>query len=123
LTPLSSFPKSVGTRRDVSSDPSKPGRTNTRWGGFLNQIDRFDAQFFGISPREAEPVNPQQRLLLEVAYHAVEDAGLTLAALANKRASVYIGICSWESPRVDLLDCVYRPIAQRRRGGAGNGRD
>jgi acyl transferase domain-containing protein len=46
-------------------------------------------------------------LLLELAYHAVEDAGLTLAALANKLASVYIGICnrdySWEvllfSPR------------------------
>src|SRR6516165_6456851 len=26
-------------------DSSRPGRTNTRWGGFLDQIDRFDAQF------------------------------------------------------------------------------
>ena len=77
-------------------DPRKPGRMNTRWGGFLDQIDRFDAQFFGISPREAERADPQQRLLLEVAYHAVEDAGLTLAALAGKRASVYVGICSWD---------------------------
>ena len=77
-------------------DPLKPGRINTRWGGFLDQIDRFDAQFFGISPREAEAADPQQRLLLEIAYHAVEDAGLTLAALAGKRASVYIGICSWD---------------------------
>src|SRR6266446_1460041 len=77
-------------------DSAKPGRMNTRWGGFLDQIDRFDAQFFGVSPREAEPIDPQQRLLLEAAYHAVEDAGLTLAALANTRASVYIGICSWD---------------------------
>lgn len=77
-------------------DPSRPGRMNTRWGGFLDHIDRFDAQFFGISPREAELADPQQRLLLEVAYHAAEDAGLTLAQLANKRASVFIGICSWD---------------------------
>ncbi|HEX2494736.1 MAG TPA: type I polyketide synthase, partial [Steroidobacter sp.] len=84
-------------------DPAKPGRMNTRWGGFLDQIDRFDAQFFGITPREAEPADPQQRLLLEVAYHAVEDAGLTLAALANKRASVYIGICSWDYSILQLM--------------------
>ncbi len=66
-------------------DPAKPGRMNTRWGGFLDHIDRFDAQFFGISPREAAPADPQQRLLLEVAYEAVEDAGLTMSALAGKR--------------------------------------
>src|SRR5262245_58213073 len=77
-------------------DPGRPGRMNTRWGGFLDQVDRFDAQFFGISPREAELADPQQRLLLEVAYHAVEDAGLSLASLAGKRVGVYIGICSWD---------------------------
>jgi acyl transferase domain-containing protein/NADPH:quinone reductase-like Zn-dependent oxidoreductase/short-subunit dehydrogenase/acyl carrier protein len=84
-------------------DSSRPGRTNTRWGGFLDQIDRFDAQFFGISPREAEPADPQQRLLLEVAYHAVEDAGLSLAALAHKRAGVYVGICSWDYSFLQLM--------------------
>src|SRR5713226_6870253 len=77
-------------------DPAKPGRMNSRWGGFLDQIDRFDAQFFGISPREAESADPQHRLLLEVAYHAVEDAGMTLAALAGKRASVHVGISTWD---------------------------
>ena len=77
-------------------DPVKSGRMNSRWGGFLDQIDRFDAEFFGISPREAALADPQQRLMLEVAYEAVEDAGLTLAALANKRASVYVGISTFD---------------------------
>jgi acyl transferase domain-containing protein len=39
-------------------DSAKPGRMNSRWGGFLDNIDRFDAQFFGISPREAAFADP-----------------------------------------------------------------
>ena len=55
--------------------PATPGRMMTRWGGFLDGIDEFDADFFGISPREAERLDPQQRLLLETAWEALEDAG------------------------------------------------
>jgi acyl transferase domain-containing protein len=85
-------------------DPAKPGRMNTRWGGFLDHIDRFDAQFFGISPREAAPADPQQRLLLEVAYEATEDAGVTLVSLAGKRAGVYVGICGFDYGFVQMSD-------------------
>jgi hypothetical protein len=48
-------------------DPSAPGKTATKWGGFLRTIDTFDAAYFGILPREAERMDPQQRLFLEVA--------------------------------------------------------
>ncbi|MGE0718170.1 MAG: beta-ketoacyl synthase N-terminal-like domain-containing protein, partial [Alphaproteobacteria bacterium] len=50
-----------------------PGRSYTRWGGFLDGIDRFDPLFFRISPREAELIDPQERLFLTCAQAAVED--------------------------------------------------
>ena len=71
-----------------------------RWGGFLEETDRFDAGFFGMSAREAEQVDPQQRLLLEVTWEALENAGLTAAAIKGTRTGVFVGISSNEYSRI-----------------------
>jgi len=68
--------------RYFDEDRHKPGKTYSKWGGFLNGVDRFDPLFFNISPREAEMMDPQERLFLECVYGAIEDAGYTRASLA-----------------------------------------
>ncbi|WP_326799366.1 acyltransferase domain-containing protein [Streptomyces sp. NBC_01808] len=71
--------------------PSSPGRTSSKWGGFLERIQEFDPEFFGISPREASRMDPQQRLLLETTYDALEDAGQDLGRIGGSNTGVYMG--------------------------------
>ena len=71
-------------------DLSASGKAVTKWGGFLDRIDGFDAAYFGIPPREADRMDPQQRLFLEVAIEALDDAGLPHPKLAGSRTGVFV---------------------------------
>ncbi|MEM6448169.1 MAG: type I polyketide synthase, partial [Cyanobacteria bacterium P01_D01_bin.123] len=80
--------------------PATPGKMNTRWGGFLQQVDSFDPGFFGISPREAERMDPQQRVVLEVAWESLEHAGIDPTSLSGSPTGFFIGCGNTDFTRV-----------------------
>ncbi|MEV0131651.1 SDR family NAD(P)-dependent oxidoreductase, partial [Dactylosporangium sp. NPDC050688] len=60
-------------------------------GGYLDEVDAFDAAFFGVSPREAAAMDPRQRIALELAWEALQDARLVPEHLHGSRTGVYVG--------------------------------
>ncbi|MFE7754023.1 SDR family NAD(P)-dependent oxidoreductase [Streptomyces sp. NPDC057429] len=76
----------------------------TRWGGFLDNIQGFDADYFGITPREAEAMDPQQRLLLEVTCEALDHAGMPAHALEGTATGVFVGLSALEYGHLTTSD-------------------
>ena len=67
-----------------------------RKGGFVDEIDKFDARFFRIAPIEARMLDPRQRMLLETSWQALEDAGMDSDRLRGSRTGIYVGLASSE---------------------------
>ena len=87
-----------------NSNPETPGKVYTRFGGFLDHIDRFDPQFFGISPKETLSLDPQHRLLLEVSWEALEHAAIAPQNLENSQTGIFFGITQTEYGRLRLAN-------------------
>jgi myxalamid-type polyketide synthase MxaE and MxaD len=71
-------------------DIDAPGKTITKWGGFIEDPGGFDAAFFRVSPKEAERIDPQQRLVLEVAWEALEDACIAADGLSRMQGFSWV---------------------------------
>lgn len=74
------------------SEQKKLGFSYAKWGGFMDDIDKFDPLFFNISPKEAEFMDPQERLFLQTVWHTIEDAGYTRETLNSTNVGVYVGV-------------------------------
>jgi acyl transferase domain-containing protein/aryl carrier-like protein len=85
--------------RYFDAEKGKPGKTCSRWGGFIDGVDRFDPMFFKLSPREADTMDPQERLFLQEAWASIEDAGYTPPTLSDgRRVGVFVGVMNGHYP-------------------------
>ncbi|MEH2062927.1 MAG: SDR family NAD(P)-dependent oxidoreductase [Nostoc sp.] len=87
-------------KRYFDLQKGKEGKLYTKWGGFIDDVDKFDPLFFQLSAREAERMDPQERLFLQSAYSCIEDAGYTPATLCDSRkVGVFVGVMNSTYPR------------------------
>ncbi|HEX7312485.1 MAG TPA: SDR family NAD(P)-dependent oxidoreductase, partial [Pyrinomonadaceae bacterium] len=70
----------------------KSGKYYAHRGGFLDRLNHFDSLFFNLSPVEAEYMHVKERLFMQCAWHALEDAGYTPAALKDETVGVFAGV-------------------------------
>ncbi|WP_155661240.1 beta-ketoacyl synthase N-terminal-like domain-containing protein, partial [Priestia megaterium] len=93
----------------------KEGKSYSKWGGFIEDIDKFDPRLFNLSPREAELIDPQERLFLETAWTLFEDAGLTRKSLAQfkHRVGAFVGVTNGNYVRLGGNPVSYWSIANR----------
>ena len=75
-----------------SKGMSREVADRVKYGGFVEDLDMFDASAFRISAAEASAMDPQQRLLLEYAELAFADAGYDRVSLEGEDVGVFIGI-------------------------------
>jgi 3-oxoacyl-(acyl-carrier-protein) synthase/SAM-dependent methyltransferase/acyl carrier protein len=86
-----------------SPDGDQPGTMYDTHGGFLSDIDAFDADLFGIHPREAASMDPQHRILLEMTWEALERANIDPHSLKNTQTGIYLGLTNSDYGRL-LVD-------------------
>lgn len=60
---------------------AKEGKVYCKWGGFIDDVDCFDAGFFNIMPKDVAAMDPQERLFLEYTWVALEKAGYSCKRL------------------------------------------
>jgi polyketide synthase PksN len=92
---VSVVPRDRWRWEDYSGDPlTEVNKSSSRWGGFMKEVDKFDAQFFGIPAKEAEMMDPQQRLFLQTVWKAVEDSGQKVSDLSGTRTGLFVGVAT-----------------------------
>ncbi|MBG6133277.1 polyketide synthase PksN [Aquimarina sp. EL_43] len=81
------------TDRFFDPKRNQVGKSYSKWGGFISDVDKFDPLFFNISPKEAELIDPQERLFIQTAWQTIEDAGYSKESISTLgRVGVYVGV-------------------------------
>jgi acyl transferase domain-containing protein/acyl carrier protein/ubiquinone/menaquinone biosynthesis C-methylase UbiE len=80
-------------------------KTNSKWGGFIEDVASFDPDFFGLSAREVESMDPQQRIALELSWSCFEDAGIRPSQVSGENVGVFIGVANFDYKELQEKEC------------------
>ncbi|WP_410511156.1 type I polyketide synthase [Paenibacillus sp. BR2-3] len=87
---ISEVPTSRWDTDELYSPVHAEGKSISKWGGFIEDIELFDAEYFEIR-ENAEQVSPLMRQSLEVTANVILDAGYEKSELSGRKVGVFIG--------------------------------
>lgn len=88
---ISAIPPQRAATWNLADIPQQIRQTISH-GGFITDVESFDASLFRISRKEAIAMDPQQRLLLETTWRALECAGINPRSLVSSKTGVFAGV-------------------------------
>lgn len=88
---VTEVPPSRWDHHTLYAPTPQPGRSLSKWGGFLDGIEDFDPDWFGMTDDEATALDPAIRLFLEATACCLAEAGYTDGEVWGRRVGVYVG--------------------------------
>ena len=85
-------------------------KIRSRYGGFLEDLEWFDAVRFSVSSDEAMMMDPQHRIVLELALVAFEDSGSKRKELKGMNIGVFLGIMNSDSQQMSHKSSISRSV-------------
>lgn len=82
------------SRWDVSrfySPEYQEGKSISKWGGFIKDVEYFDPEYFNLLPEDAAQIDPLIRQFMEVSVQTLRDAGYEREELSNRKVGVFVG--------------------------------
>lgn len=87
---ITEVPASRWNQEELYAPVYAEGKSISKWGGFLEDIERFDGGYFDIK-ENVEQISPLMRQCLEVTAETILDAGYEREEISGKKVGVFIG--------------------------------
>ncbi|WP_442752565.1 beta-ketoacyl synthase N-terminal-like domain-containing protein [Bacillus wiedmannii] len=88
---ITEIPKSRWSTEQFYAPHYHAGKSISKWGGFIEDIEYFDPKYFNLNAEDAIQMDPLIRQFLEVSTQTIRDAGYEQKELANKKVGVFVG--------------------------------
>lgn len=99
----------INREKDAKSAFPEGHRVQFFKAGYLDEIDKFDAEYFNIPPRNALLMDPYQRLFLETFIESLQDAGIRPDQIYGSNTGVFIGTDHTHKFKASYLDLIDKP--------------
>lgn len=88
---IQEIPKSRWDWEQYYSPELVPGKSTSKWGGFIDDINPVNPTFLPGSQDESSAIDPLMRLFYQSSLESIQDAGYTKEKINGQKIGVFVG--------------------------------